>query len=103
MGRQEKRERYHEMAKQLFSMGSVYSTPGALAVCASFPMTPDVLLIRHVTGDWSDMSTEDQEANRRAIEDGSRIFSAYQYGEHRFYVITEADRSRTTVVLADEY
>jgi hypothetical protein len=103
MGRQEKRERYHDMKKQLFRMGSVYSTPGALAVCASFPMTPDVLLIRHVTGDWSDMSKADQEANRQAIEDGSRIFSAYQYGEHRFYVITEVGRGSTTILLSGEY
>jgi hypothetical protein len=69
------------IVKKLFPLGSVYSTPGALAVCASFPMTPEVLLIRHVTGDWSDMSKDDQTANRRSVEDGSRIFSAYQYGD----------------------
>lgn len=56
------------MAKQLFATGALYSTPGALQACASFPMPPDVLIVRHVSGDWSDMSKEDREANRRAIE-----------------------------------
>jgi hypothetical protein len=91
------------MATRLFSVGQLFSTPGALKACASFPMPPDVLLVRHVSGDWSDMSKDDQEANRRSIDDGSRIFSAYQYGEHQFFVITEADRSSTTILLAHEY
>lgn len=91
------------MGTRLFRTGQLFSTPGALKACASFPMPPDVLLVRHVTGDWSDMSKDDQAANRAAIEEGSRIFSAYQYGEHRFFVITEADRSSTTILLAHEY
>jgi hypothetical protein len=49
------------------------------------------------------MDAEDRASNARAIEDASRIFSAYQYGVHRFFVITEADRSVTTVLLASEY
>jgi hypothetical protein len=91
------------MAKQLFPIGALYITPGALHACQSFPMPPDLLLIRHVTGDWSEMSREDQTLNRQAIEDGSRIFSAYQYAEYRFYVITEVGRGSTTILLAEEY
>jgi hypothetical protein len=91
------------MAKQLFRAGALYITPGALHACQSFPMPLDLLLIRHVTGDWSEMSREDQTLNRQAIEDGSRIFSAYQYGEHRFYVITEVGRGSTTILLSGEY
>jgi hypothetical protein len=103
MGRREQQQRNQDMAKQLFPTGALYSTPGALEACASFPMPLDVLIVRHVTGDWCDMSTDDQAANRRAIDEGSRIFSAYQYGEYRFFVITEAGRGSTTILLADEY
>jgi len=91
------------MAKALFPLGRTYITPGALAVCQSFPMPPDLLFVRHVSGDWSEMSVEDREANQGAITDGSRIFSAYQVGGERFFVITEADRSSTTILLAEEY
>ena len=55
------------------------------------------------TGDWSDMSSEDRSANRRAIRDGTRIFTSAQVGEYRFFIITEADRSATTILLAEEY
>jgi hypothetical protein len=53
--------------KQLFPIGAIFITPGALQVCASFPMPIDVLLIRHVSGDWSDMSPDSEEGNRQAI------------------------------------
>lgn len=91
------------MERTLFPLGKLFITPGAMAACATFPMPPLVLLVRHASGDWAEMSADDQEANRKATTDGSRIFSAYQYGEHRFFVITEADRSSTTILLAHEY
>ena len=91
------------MATSLFPLGRTYITPGALEVCQSFPMPPDLLFVRHASGDWREMDQEDQRANREAIEEGSRVFSAYQVGQHRFFVITEADRSTTTILLAEEY
>ncbi len=91
------------MATALFPMGHMYITPGALTACQAHSMPPNVLLARHVTGDWADMSKDDQKANRHSIHDGSRIFAAYQVGTHRFFVITEADRSSTTILLAEEY
>jgi hypothetical protein len=91
------------VAKQLFPTGSLYITPGALRACQSFPMPPDVLIVRHVTGDWGDVSPVDKAINVRSLQVGARIFSVYQYGEHRFYVITEADRGSTTILLAGEY
>jgi hypothetical protein len=103
MGRQEQRERYHDMTKRLFKPGDLYIGPQAEQVCQSLYLPPEVLVIRHVTGDVSNMTPKAQEGVRRAIEDGTRVFSAYQYGEHRFFVITEADRSRTTILLAGEY
>lgn len=90
------------MATALFRLGELYITPGALKACASFPMPPDVLLVRHVSGDWREMSPEDRKENEDAIARGLRILSAYQVGDHRFYVITEANRSKTTILLAYE-
>ena len=91
------------MPHALFPLGKTYVTQGALAACCSFPIPPDVLLLRHVSGDWSDLSHADQVANRKAITEGTRVFAAYELGEHRFFVITEADRSATTILLATEY
>ena len=91
------------MARALFSVGRTLITPGALEACMAFPMPPELLFVRHVSGDWQDMDRDDQAANRRAIDEGSRVFSAYQVGEYRFFVITEADRSATTILLAEEY
>jgi hypothetical protein len=91
------------MTKALFQLGKFYITPGALAACEARAMPPPVLITRHATGDWSEMSEDDRQANRQAIEDGLRILSAYQVGGRRFFVITEADRSSTTILLAEEY
>jgi hypothetical protein len=91
------------MSGAFFRFGKTCITPGALAACSSIGLAPRVLFYRHLTCDWSDMDAEDRASNARAIEDASRIFSAYQYGVHRFFVITEADRSVTTVLLASEY
>ena len=91
------------MSQQLFVLGQTYVTPGALAACLSFPMPPDVLFVRHVSGDWAEMGRDDQVANLRAIQDGSRVLSAYVFGEYKFYVITEGDRRATTLLLAEEY
>ncbi len=91
------------MAQALFPLGRTCITPGALEACLSFPMPPDLLFVLHVTGNWQTMDCEDQGANRRAIDDGSRVFSVYEFGSFRFFVITEADRSSTTILLAEEY
>jgi hypothetical protein len=56
-----------------------------------------------MSGDWSEMATEDQQSNRDAITEGSRIFSAYTIEGVKFWVITEADRSSTTILLPSEY
>lgn len=91
------------MAYALFAHGSLYITPGALAACQALMIKPLALFTRHVGGDWSEMTPEDQQSNTAAITDGSRIFSAYRYGDNRFFVITTTDRSITTILLAEEY
>ena len=66
-------------------------------------VNPLHLLMRHVNGDWGDLDDEDKQANERALEDGTRLMSAYSIGEARFWVITEWDRSVTTILLPEEY
>jgi len=59
---------------------------------------------RHSAGDWGDVSADDWKANDYAITSGERLFSAYELGAgKRLWIITEADRSSTTVLLPDEY
>lgn len=61
-------------------------------------------LNRHVIGDWGDVCDEDWKANDQALQYGSRILSAYSDRlETRFWIITEADRSATTILLPEEY
>jgi hypothetical protein len=60
-------------------------------------------LHRHAAADWGDLAPEDIAENELALRDGFRLFSAYGQGDHRFWVITEADRSVTTVLLPDDY
>jgi hypothetical protein len=84
-----------------FQPGELYMTPGVLYGLGSH-IALDAYR-RHLACDWSEMDPEDAEANRLAVENGGRIFSAYQYRGVRVWVITEADRSATTVLLPNEY
>ena len=92
-----------------FVMGRLLSTPGALEALQEASQSPASLLSRHVSGDWGDMCEEDKQANERALEDGSRIFSAYVLttGE-KLWVITEAEddqgrRVASTILKPSEY
>jgi hypothetical protein len=66
--------------------------------------TEEVLtaLGRHGRGDWGDLLPEDALANALALQQGGRLFSAYGLGHNRFWIITDADRSRTTVLLPED-
>lgn len=85
-----------------FSLGSLYVTRAALEILS----TSDVAeaLTRHALGDWGEVCADDARLNVEATRDGSRILSAYRSvtGE-RFWVVTEADRSATTVLLPSDY
>lgn len=61
------------------------------------------LVFRHSIGDWGDLHKEDIEANEIALEKGYRILSSYKINSKKIYIITEADRSYTTVTYSDEY
>lgn len=84
------------------TLGKIVVTPGALE-----SVDPgDVMraLTKHHRGDWGELGKDDWAANNLALDEGLRILSAYrdQKGT-KFWVITEADRSATTVLLPDEY
>jgi hypothetical protein len=85
-----------------FPLGQTVITPGALAALSSTAVMSG--LDRHSHGDWGEVEKEDWEANERALTEGTRLFSVYRNGHGiKFWIITEADRSVTTVLLPDEY
>lgn len=91
-------------AKPLFELGQVVATPGALACLEKFGVSAIELLRRHQAGDWGVLTTEDKQENALSVERGLRVLSNYPLqGEERIWVITEADRSVTTLLLPDEY
>jgi len=89
--------------KPLFPLGSIYATPGAIETLNESGQNVSELLRRHVSGDWGDLDSEDKQANDDALQCGARIFSAYGEGDKKLWVITEWDRSATTVLRPDEY
>lgn len=83
-------------------LGQCVITPTAAAVLAQ----PDVVsaLRRHASGDWGQVDADDRRANDDALRFGARLLSAYTSASGtKFWVITEADRSVTTVLLPDDY
>lgn len=87
-----------------FPLGRVASTPGALEALRSSGETPEKFLRRHASGDWGEVDAEDKRTNDQAVGRGLRILSAYDTAKgQRLWVITEADRSSTTLLLPDEY
>lgn len=87
-----------------FSLGEVLITPGASWVLWDAGQAPEKFLGRHETGDWGELDEKDRQANERALQEGARRLSAYRTAkEVKLWVITEADRSVTTLLLPDEY
>lgn len=86
-----------------FDLGACASTPAALAHLAANDTTPVALLTRHATGDWGELDRDDWLENERSIVRGWRILSSYPIGDAVVWVITEADRSRTTMFMCEEY
>ena len=83
----------------LFPLGQIVATPGALALGIDF--IP--YLAMHQRGYWGDVSQEDWQENDFSVKNGFRILSVYVVENGRFWVITEHDRSVTTVLRPDEY
>lgn len=87
----------------LLNPGKIVATPGALAFCEEHGVDPLVLLHRHVAGDWGCLDQEDVQSNVQAIQHDLRILSSYEIGDGKVWVITEADRSLTCLLLPSEY
>jgi hypothetical protein len=87
-----------------FSLGQVVATPGALDELKRSGQAPSEILSRHQTGDWGKIPDEDRKENELSVKKGFRILSAYELptGE-KVWVITEADRSATTILLPADY
>ncbi len=84
-----------------FAPGRVVATPGALDLIGHAGAY--ALLRRHLSGDWGALDTHDRRENVRALSAGARIFSAYETPAGRVWIITEADRSSTCILLPEEY
>jgi hypothetical protein len=88
----------------LFPVGRTVATPGALTLLDHAGVNASVLLARHQSGDFGDIDEADRVANASAIRHHARILSAYVLGRGiRVWIITEADRSATTLLLPEEY
>lgn len=86
-----------------FDLGKLVATPGALEVLRAAGVNVFFIVSRHQSGDWGDLGRDDKRANDDAIVHGGRILSCYVVGGEKLYVITEADRSSTCVLRANEY
>lgn len=85
-----------------FRLGKIVATPNALEKLTQL----DILraIQQSQAGEWGELGDEDKATNESALQHGGRLFSCYQsVGKVRFYVITEADRSATTVLLPEDY
>jgi hypothetical protein len=86
-----------------FPLGQIVATPGALKALEEAGQTPEFFLERHVQGDWGEVCPEDKELNDQALVVGARVLSAYQtLRGTKIWIITEADRSSTCLLLPDE-
>ena len=103
-GRQPPEEGSGNEPRPLFELGQVVGTPGALQALTEADKSPFEFLARHVTGDWGSLPEEDVQENKLAVERGHRVFSSYRLDTGvKVWVITEWDRSVTTVLLPQEY
>lgn len=90
------------MAVQTVPLGNVVITPNALGLLT--PADIQLGLQRHQSGDWGDLGEDDRKENDNALDNGTRLLSSYRSGSGvTFWIITEADRSVTTLLLPDDY
>ena len=89
---------------QLFPLGQIVATPGALEALEASQQSPAEFLARHAKGDWGELSADDIAENEFSLKNGFRLLSSYAIASgQKIWVITEEDRSLTTVLLPEEY
>ena len=84
-----------------FPLGQIVATPNAMAQLA--PIDIQTALNRHAAGDWGEVCAEDRLENELSLQSGLRLLSVYRSNAIKFWIITEADRSATTVLMPDDY
>lgn len=88
----------------LFPLGQVVATPGALGALDQYAINAPDLIQRHQSGDWGNVPPGDAEENDKSVANGWRILSSYPISDDQnIWIITEADRSVTTLLLPEEY
>lgn len=100
-------ERLYEELKpktQKFAPGQILATPGVLKALEDANESALPYLQAHLSGEWGILDEEDKQANDDALKFGDRLLSAYKLKDRtKIWIITEADRSATTLLLPDEY
>jgi len=87
-----------------FPLGRIVATPGALTALARANQSPALFIARHAGGDWGELDRADIAENEYSVAHGFRLLSRYTTAAgEKLWVITEADRSATTLLLPDEY
>jgi hypothetical protein len=84
-------------------LGKIVATPGALKVLLEAGEDPLHYLVRHSSGDWGNLDEEDRRENELSLKHGWRILSSYPVEEETIWIISEADRSVTTILLPEDY
>ena len=92
------------MSAPKFELGQLVATPGALSALEESGEQPSTFLARHLSGDWGDLSEEDRNENEFSLAHGFRLLSTYTLKNgDKLWIISEADRSSTTLLLPNEY
>ena len=88
----------------IFPLGRIVATPGSLRALECANQSAALFLARHAAGDWGELDAEDSRENEYSLAHGFRLLSSYTTAlEDKLWIITEADRSSTTLLLPDEY
>jgi hypothetical protein len=92
------------MQQARFPLGRIVATPGALGALEEAGENPGTFIKRHSAGDWGELDDHDRQENELSVERGFRILSSYTLASGtKLWIITEADRSSTTLLLPSEY
>ena len=86
-----------------FPLGRVVATPGALKLLEETGEDPCLLLARHHSGNWGELDSHGRRENELSLKHGWRILSSYPVGDEKVWIMTETDRSYTTILLPNEY
>ena len=84
-------------------LGRIVTTPGALKLLSDIEEDPFGYIARHAAGDWGELCAFDRRQNQIALREGLRVLSSYEVPAGKVWIITEADRSVTTILLPEEY